>query len=49
MYRGMYVFLNSLLQRTPLHCAAEKGCFRVVEYLLTRGVHVDSKDKDEVW
>ena len=52
MFRGMDVFLIFFrfffLQRTPLHCAAEKGCFRVVEYLLTQGAHVDSKDKDEV-
>ena len=30
---------------TPLHCAAEKGHLKIVEFVLSKGARVDSMDK----
>lgn len=36
------------MQRTPLHYAATRGR-DVVDYLVTKGAYIYSKDKDDVW
>ena len=35
------------MQRTPLHYAATRGR-DVVDYLVTKGAYIHSKDKDDV-
>ena len=43
-----YFVVSSLRQITPLHVAAERGHTRIVEYLVSKGAHVDIQDENGV-
>ena len=45
---GLFLWFISLYQMTPLHLAAERGRYRVVEYLIDLRAEISAEDNDGV-